>query len=95
MKMKEELKQQRPEGQPTPTTSEQRRVETDAPARQLVGPPDVGSRAKRGGSGGQGAKRRRGLDPEVLATIGKGLRVCFPDVDQEVPERFKKILQQF
>jgi hypothetical protein len=52
------------------------------------------SAAKR--KGGQAAKRRGRLDREVLAKLGKGLKDCFADVqNQEVPERFKILLQQF
>jgi len=42
------------------------------------------------------AVRRGRLDREVLAKLGKGLKDCFADVqNQEVPERFKTLLQQF
>jgi hypothetical protein len=42
------------------------------------------------------AKRRGRLDREVLAKLGKGLKDCFADVqNQEVPERFKILLRQF
>ena len=42
-------------------------------------------------------KKARGrLDRSVLAMLGKGLEDCFDEVrKQEVPERFKLLLQQF
>ena len=42
------------------------------------------------------AKGRGRLNREVLAMLGKGLEDCFDEVRrQEVPERFKLLLQQF
>jgi hypothetical protein len=42
------------------------------------------------------AKARGRLDRAVLAMLGKGLEDCFDEVrKQEVPERFKLLLQQF
>jgi hypothetical protein len=41
-------------------------------------------------------KRRGRLSRAVLAMLGKGLEDCFDEVRrQEVPERFKLLLQQF
>ncbi len=46
---------------------------------------------------GRSAKPKRGrLSRAVLATLGKGLEDCFDEIrKQEVPERFKLLLQQF
>ena len=46
---------------------------------------------------GRSAKRKRGrLSRAVLAALGKGLEDCFDEIrKQEVPERFKLLLQQF
>lgn len=42
------------------------------------------------------AKSRGRLNRAVLAMLGKGLEECFDEVrKQEVPERFKLLLQQF
>jgi hypothetical protein len=42
------------------------------------------------------AKARGRLNRAVLAMLGKGLEDCFDEVrKQEVPERFKLLLQQF
>ena len=42
------------------------------------------------------ARRRGRLNGSVLAVLGKGLEDCFDEVrKQEVPERFKLLLQQF
>jgi hypothetical protein len=41
-------------------------------------------------------KTRGRLNRAVLAMLGKGLEDCFDEVrKQEVPERFKLLLQQF
>jgi hypothetical protein len=57
-------------------------------------PRPAASAAKR--KSGPAAKRRGRLEREVLAKLGKGLKDCFADVqNQEVPERFKILLQQF
>ena len=41
-------------------------------------------------------KTRGRLDRSVLVTLGKGLEDCFDEIrKQEVPERFKLLLQQF
>ena len=41
-------------------------------------------------------KTRGRLNRTVLAMLGKGLEDCFDEVrKQEVPERFKLLLQQF
>jgi hypothetical protein len=46
--------------------------------------------------GARSVKRRGRLDRAVLSTLGKGLEDCFDEVRrQEVPERFKLLLQQF
>jgi len=45
---------------------------------------------------GSKARRRGRLNRSVLAMLGKGLEDCFDEVrKQEVPERFKLLLQQF
>jgi hypothetical protein len=42
------------------------------------------------------ARTRGRLDRAVLAMLGKGLEDCFDEVrKQEVPERFRLLLQQF
>jgi len=42
------------------------------------------------------AKARGRLNRTVLAMLGKGLEECFDEIrKQEVPERFKLLLQQF
>ena len=42
------------------------------------------------------AKTRGRLNRAVLAKLGKGLEECFDEIrKQEVPERFKLLLQQF
>ena len=42
------------------------------------------------------ARRRGRLNGSVLAVLGKGLEDCFDEIrKQEVPERFKLLLQQF
>ena len=41
-------------------------------------------------------KTRGRLDRAVLVMLGKGLEDCFDEIRrQEVPERFKLLLQQF
>jgi hypothetical protein len=47
-------------------------------------------------NGARKMKRRGRLDRAVLTTLGKGLEDCFDEVrKQEVPERFKLLLDQF
>ena len=64
------------------------------PLRAATGPPAPGSgltpdKAAR-------AKTRGRLNRAVLAMLGKGLEDCFDEVrKQEVPERFKLLLQRF
>ncbi len=42
------------------------------------------------------ARPRKRLDRAVMAMLGKGLAECFDEIRrQEVPERFKMLLQQF
>jgi hypothetical protein len=42
------------------------------------------------------AKTRGRLNRTVLVMLGKGLEECFDEIrKQEVPERFKLLLQQF
>jgi Anti-sigma factor NepR len=54
------------------------------------------AKSRRARKSPQAAKPRGRLDREVLAKIGKGLKESFEDVRrQEVPERFKLLLQQF
>jgi len=95
VKMNEVLKQPKPEGTPAPVTPAQGGATTDAAAQHVVASlgPGAVSHAKRKRHA-QSPKRRGRLNPEVLAKIGRGLRECFPDTGQEVPERFKRILQQ-
>jgi hypothetical protein len=46
--------------------------------------------------GARKMKRRGRLDRAVLTTLGKGLEDCFDEVrKQEVPERFKLLLDRF
>jgi hypothetical protein len=46
--------------------------------------------------GAQAARTRGRLDREVLAKLGRALKDCFDEVrTQEVPERFRTLLQQF
>jgi hypothetical protein len=47
-------------------------------------------------NGARKMKKRGRLDRAVLTTLGKGLEDCFDEVrKQEVPERFKLLLDQF
>jgi hypothetical protein len=66
------------------------------------GPPSTAANASMTASEGPpkrdaAKKKARGrLDRSVLAMLGKGLEDCFDEVrKQEVPERFKLLLQQF
>jgi hypothetical protein len=96
-----ELNEQSLESQATLMTPQQSGAGSDsAPQKVLASgggqtsPRSPTSAAKRKSS--QAARRRGRLDREVLAKIGKGLKDCFADVqNQEVPERFKVLLQQF
>jgi hypothetical protein len=55
-----------------------------------------GSMATRRGSGAQTARSHGRLDREVLAKLGRALNDCFDEIrTQEVPERFRTLLQQF
>jgi hypothetical protein len=73
----------------------------DEPLRSsATGPPtEVRSTSKsdRAGAAKQKSQKSRGrLNRAVLAMLGKGLVDCFDEVrKQEVPERFKLLLQQF
>jgi hypothetical protein len=67
-----------------------------------TGPPSTASDASMTASYGPpkrdtAKKKARGrLDRSVLAMLGKGLEDCFDEVRrQDVPERFKLLLQQF
>jgi hypothetical protein len=65
-----------------------------------TGPPSamqVTSMPDRAGAPRQKSQKSRGrLNRAVLAMLGKGLVDCFDEVrKQEVPERFKLLLQQF
>jgi hypothetical protein len=47
-------------------------------------------------AGAHNTRPRGRLNRAVLAMLGKGLEECFDEVrKQEVPERFKLLLQQF
>lgn len=60
-----------------------------------TGPPDLGSRMKMPDNARQPKPRGR-LNRAVLAMLGRGLEDCFEEVrKQEVPERFKLLLQRF
>jgi hypothetical protein len=61
-----------------------------------TGPP-AGSEPAAGMAGGaRRAKTRGRLNRAVLSMLGKGLEDCFDEIrKQEVPERFKLLLQQF
>jgi hypothetical protein len=60
-----------------------------------TGPPGSGLAVTAPGSAPRGKKRGR-LNRAVLAMLGKGLEECFDEIRrQEVPERFKLLLQQF
>jgi hypothetical protein len=96
-----ELNEEALERKAAPLTSDQSRAVPGSPVRapdsgqagpSLPPPPATATRRK----SGQAARRRGRLDREVLAKLGKGLKDCFADVqNQEVPERFKILLQQF
>ncbi|HEY4405876.1 MAG TPA: hypothetical protein VGN55_14620 [Xanthobacteraceae bacterium] len=67
-----------------------------------TGPPSAAANASVTASEGPpkreaARKKARGrLDRSVLAMLGKGLEDCFDEVrKQDVPERFKLLLQQF
>ena len=94
-----EFNEQALERKATPLTPSQSRAPTDSSLQKVHG---AGPRLPRAGAkptkrkGGQTARRRGRLDREVLGKLGKGLKDCFADVqNQEVPERFKVLLQQF
>jgi hypothetical protein len=96
-----ELSEEAPERKATPLTVEQSCAPTGStvqvPDSDQAGPslPQSPATATRRKSG-QAARRRGRLDREVLAKLGQGLKDCFADVqNQEVPERFKVLLQQF
>jgi hypothetical protein len=60
-----------------------------------TGPPDSGFKMKVPDNARQPKPRGR-LNRTVLAMLGKGLEDCFDEVrKQEVPERFKLLLQRF
>jgi hypothetical protein len=60
-----------------------------------TGPPGSGSRLTITGSAPKQKSRGR-LNRAVLAMLGKGLEESFDEIrKQEVPERFKLLLQQF
>jgi hypothetical protein len=73
----------------------------DKPLRSsATGPPstaEVTSMPAHARGPSQKTQKSRGrLNRAVLATLGKGLVDCFDEVrKQEVPERFKLLLQQF
>ena len=60
-----------------------------------TGPPDPGLEMKMPDTARKSQARGR-LNRAVLAMLGKGLEDCFDEVrKQEVPERFKLLLQRF
>jgi hypothetical protein len=74
----------------------------DGVVRRIERKPPLSSRLAWAGSepaltdGGAKTKTRGRLDRAVLVTLGKGLEDCFEEIRrQEVPERFKLLLQQF
>jgi hypothetical protein len=73
----------------------------DKPLRSsATGPPlkeHATSMSDSAGASRQKSQKSRGrLNRAVLAMLGKGLVDCFDEVrKQEVPERFKLLLQQF
>jgi hypothetical protein len=70
-----------------------RLVQRTAPGSAGTGPPESSLTAP---SAAAKAKTRGRLDRAVLAMLGKGLEECFDEIrKQEVPERFKLLLQQF
>jgi hypothetical protein len=97
------LREHGPESKAASSKPEQSRsAGVDSAGQEVMGPgganpglPKPPARAAKRKSG-HAAKRRGRLDREVLAKLGKGLKDCFADVQkQEVPERFKALLQQF
>jgi hypothetical protein len=91
--MEDELKQRAAGPEPTSLTAERNRPIAGSAARPVVTLAAEGGSATKRRSGDRPAKRHGRIDPEVLARIGRGLKDCFPDTGQEVPERFRKILQ--
>jgi len=64
-----------------------------ATGQKLLG---AGSTPTRQRSGAKTAISRGRLDREVLIKLGRALKDCFDEVrQQEVPERFKILLQQY
>jgi hypothetical protein len=65
------------------------------PPQTLSGPAPAGLEPTMK-DGAARAKTRGRLDRAVLVMLGKGLEDCFDEIRrQEVPERFKLLLQQF
>jgi hypothetical protein len=62
-----------------------------------TGPPSAASNSTMTAADSATKQKTRGrLNRAVLAMLGKGLEDCFDEVRrQEVPERFKLLLQQF
>jgi hypothetical protein len=61
-----------------------------------AGPPVESGSVTNISAGGHSTRPRGRLNRAVLAMLGKGLEECFDEVrKQEVPERFKLLLQQF
>jgi len=72
-----------------------RLVQRTPPGSAGTGPPESGLTMTAPGAAVK-AKTRGRLDRAVLAMLGKGLEECFDEIrKQEVPERFKLLLQQF
>jgi hypothetical protein len=70
-------------------------VERKPPRSSATGPPASESTMTMPESASR-LKTRGRLNRAVLAMLGKGLEDCFDEVrKQEVPERFKLLLQQF
>src|SRR5580692_4769985 len=72
-----------------------RLVQRRPPGSAGTGPPESGLTMTASGPAPK-AKTRGRLNRTVLAMLGKGLEECFDEIrKQEVPERFKLLLQQF
>jgi hypothetical protein len=72
-----------------------RLVQRRPPGSAGTGPPESGSTMTASGPAPK-AKSRGRLNRAVLVMLGKGLEECFDEIrKQEVPERFKLLLQQF
>jgi hypothetical protein len=72
-------------------------VERKPPRSAATGPPPAISPLMPDSAAKRKTPKTRGrLNRTVLAMLGKGLEDCFEEIrKQEVPERFKLLLQQF